>query len=284
MNFNLSVLGSTSQGNSTLFWDNKHSFLIDCGFSVKYIKQNLYDRYLDLAKLNGLILTHTHGDHYNDTVIKFLVNHKVKFYMHEDLHQALLKRSYAYKRARDRELVVITGDEPFNIGKFQISTFPVPHDSFGGCFGYNIVQKNDEKEFKVSYATDVAFTTELMVKKFRNSDVIIIESNHDIHMLQHSGRPQLLIDRIRRTGHISNEECGEFLVEVLDTSDKVPKKVILAHISQDCNTNYLAVETLKNTLKNKGFGNIVVEETFKDKPTDFYQRKLEEQIELPLAE
>lgn len=215
MDFNFSVLGSASSGNSSLVWDKTHSFLVDCGFPVKYIKTSLQDFYLNPTKLSGMILTHTHADHYSNTVFKFLINNNVRFYIHEDLVAPLLKRSYNFKKAFDNNLVTKITNDTFFIGDFKIKAFPVPHDSFGGCFGYNISKTIDEQEIKISYATDLAFTNEEIEDCFVDSNIIVVESNHDVDMLYNSGRPRELVDRIRKTGHLSNEECANFLVNVL---------------------------------------------------------------------
>jgi len=271
MDFKFSVLGSASSGNSSLVWDNTHSFLVDCGFPVKYIKGCLQDFYLNPTKLNGMLLTHTHADHYSNTVFKFLISHDIRFYIHEDLVGPLLKRSYDFKRAFDKNLVIKIGKDPFKIGEFKIEAFPVPHDSFGGCFGYNISKRKGDREFKITYATDLAFTTDEIENSFVDSDVIVIESNHDVEMLYNSGRPRELVDRIRKTGHLSNEECADFLVRVIKKSKVIPEKIILTHISQQCNTNDMALRVNKTALELNGFQDIEVIETFQRMPTDIIE-------------
>jgi phosphoribosyl 1,2-cyclic phosphodiesterase len=149
------------------------------------------------------------------------------------------------------------------IGSFGVEAFEVPHDSPGGCFGYVLTDGGS----RVTFATDVGFPQERLVEHFAGSGTIVIESNHDPDMLERSGRPEWLKRRIRERGHLSNDQCAELLTAVLRRTTVLPAAVILAHISQECNTNPLAMRTATDALARESAGGVTVVETFKDRPS-----------------
>ena len=102
---------------------------------------------------------------------------------------------------------------------------------------------------------------------FADSDAIVIESNHDPDMLEKSGRPEWLRRRIREIGHLSNEQSARFVLEVMKKSTRPPGTLVLAHISQQCNTNALAVACMEDSLACEGFAGISVVPTHKAKPS-----------------
>jgi phosphoribosyl 1,2-cyclic phosphodiesterase len=151
---------------------------------------------------------------------------------------------------------------------FGISAFEVPHDSEGGCYGFNIYRKSESGEKKITISTDMGYPGGGLVNKFVNSDAIIIESNHDPEMLENSNRPWFLKKRITEIGHLSNEQCAGFLVEIMKGSDFLPGSVLLYHISQQCNTNKLAEECTRRALDNNNFKTVKIVQTFKDSPSN----------------
>lgn len=74
---------------------------------------------------------------------------------------------------------------------------------------------------------------------------MILEANHDVELLKNGSYPYQLKQRILSTrGHLSNDGAGWFLNEM----DKLPQKVILAHLSEENNRPQLALDTVKNIL------------------------------------
>jgi phosphoribosyl 1,2-cyclic phosphodiesterase len=64
--------------------------------------------------------------------------------------------------------------------------------------------------------------------------LLVLEANHDTHMLEeHPHRPYPLKQRVGgRHGHLSNEAARDFLQSV---PDPLWKRVLLGHLSRDCN-------------------------------------------------
>jgi len=99
---------------------------------------------------------------------------------------------------------------------------------------------------KLGIATDLGQPTPLVINKLSACDAIVLESNHDYEMLMASNRPWPLKTRIAgRSGHLSNEQATELLQNVL--SERL-RMILLAHLSEECNTHHLAQHLMRQTL------------------------------------
>jgi phosphoribosyl 1,2-cyclic phosphodiesterase len=132
--------------------------------------------------------------------------------------------------------------------------------------GYDITGRTLFGRSRVTIATDVGFVQDHLTDAFRDADAMIIESNHDPAMLEGSGRPEWLKKRIRDIGHLSNQQCADLVVDIARSSSRPPRAVVLAHISQQCNTNDLAVSCTSRALEGSGFRGIPVLPTFASEP------------------
>ena len=262
---NIQNFGSSSSGNCTCIWDEHSLILIDCGFSARYINNCLRAINKDISYISAVFISHIHGDHVRDSSLNEFLRHKVPVYCHEDIYAPLLSK-YGHKLIKDHSKNILTFTrESIKAGSFFVSAFSVPHDSAGGCFGYNILRTVDGITKKISIATDAANTNSSMLKRFADSNVIILESNYDLDMLKNSGRPSMLIDRIINDGHLSNEQCAAFISEVLEKSDTLPNYIMLTHVSPQCNTNEIAVSCLKTKLIASDLPEVNIIGTFKDR-------------------
>ncbi|MGE5682611.1 MAG: MBL fold metallo-hydrolase [Bacillota bacterium] len=264
MKLKIRSLGSSSAGNCTLIWDSESAIMVDCGFSPNYIVPHLDLMSMNINFLSGVFITHTHADHVNKSMMRLLNKHKIPVYCHYNIKRDLASKFVTMGKGHNAGLLRSYEEEEIKLGNFTVKGFEVPHDSTGGCFGYNIYKKMKSGAVKkVTIATDMGYSHETLAEKFADSDVIVIESNHDLEMLANSGRPMLLQQRIREIGHLSNNECADFLVNILGRSQKLPEAVVLAHISQQCNTGRKAMESVSTTLKSSGYEGIKVLLTYK---------------------
>jgi phosphoribosyl 1,2-cyclic phosphodiesterase len=259
------VLASTSSGNCTVIWNDRISILVDCGVGVTYTSEVLATLGLSLSQLSAVFITHCHGDHVNRYTLKNIVDYRVPIYCHATVAK-VLKRIHPILHEKIGSLVAYTEGKNVCDG-LSFSPFSVPHDSDGGCFGYSFFMESSTATHKISIATDIGFTEPGLAVRFANSDIIIIESNHDVRMLTESPRPQWLKDRIVKTGHLSNDQCSDFMQEVLAASTNFPAAIVLAHISQECNTNSHAKTSMHTMLSIAKKQHIAIVETFKEKPS-----------------
>jgi len=85
----------------------------------------------------------------------------------------------------------------------------------------------------------------------RQVQTLVIETNHDEKLLQNdSHRPWPVKQRIQsRHGHLSNTAAANVIEELL--SGKI-ERVVLGHLSRDCNTPELACGTIQALLTKCG--------------------------------
>ena len=263
---NVCVLASTSAGNCTAIWnDSGTSILVDCGMGISYTEETLARLKLSLQNLSAVFITHCHGDHVNRSTLKRLIDHHVPVYCSVKAAKAL-KKTHPFLSDKDCSFIAFSKDRGDCTG-FSYRSFSVPHDSKGGCVGYSFILHHGAGSNKISIATDIGFAEPGHVGHFADSDIIIIESNHDVTMLKDSKRPQWLKDRIVKTGHLSNDQSADFIFEVLAASQTPPSAIVLAHISQECNTNAHAKTRMHEMIRLANKMNIDVVETFKEKPS-----------------
>jgi phosphoribosyl 1,2-cyclic phosphodiesterase len=221
---------------------------------------------MSIADLDAVFVTHVHGDHVNQSTVLKLYREHIPIYCPIEIEPHLKKKyHYAATAARHGLLRPIATSE-VTLDHLCIRSFKVPHDSDGGCFGYSILHDDEGVTKKVSISTDLANATQSAVEQMANSDVIVIESNYDVKMLEASARPAWLKRRIQQDGHLSNDQCAESLLQIIDKSDTLPSSVALAHVSRECNTNKLAHDCTKAVLDLKGIGSIKIFETHPDQP------------------
>lgn len=242
--------------------------MIDCGFNPKYILGNLELLDMDLSFISGVVITHTHGDHVNRTMMREFNKAGIPVYCHYNIRRDLVQKFVSMGRGHTPGLLKVFNDEELQIGNFRVKAFEVPHDSTGGCFGYNIVKLLGSEEKKITVATDIGYFHDEIISRFLDSDIIMVESNHDLDMLENSGRPEYLKQRIRQIGHLSNPQCAELLDRVIKGSSRLPEAVILAHISQQCNLPHLALESAEEVLSMNGLMGTKVYLTYRSRANE----------------
>ena len=260
------VLGSSSAGNATLVWSSETAVLVDCGFTPGYITLQLRKLGMSISDLDAVFITHVHGDHINNGTVGKLVRERVPIYCPPEIEKHLQKKYYSAAMASRHGFLNPIDKSEVALNQICVRSFVVPHDSDGGCFGYSVFYEAGGRTKKVSVSTDMAHPTPSIVDHMANSDVIVIESNYDVQMLEASARPIWLKRRIRVDGHLSNDQCGESLIQIIERSKTPPKDIALAHVSQECNTNQIALECTNAALERQGVRGISVSETHPYKP------------------
>ncbi len=122
-------------------------------------------------------------------------------------------------------------------------TLKLSHDT-SSCYGFIFAHQKRS----LAYITDTGFLPLPYIELLKKVDHLIIESNHDIVMLNESDRTWALKQRILSVrGHMSNYICAQIINTVVQ--EKRLKTVILAHLSEECNTEELAVDTVLAAIK-----------------------------------
>ncbi len=243
------VLGSGSTGNAVLIATEKTKILVDAGLSAKQIMLRLAAVGENCANLDGILITHEHGDHANGLRV-LLRSVKCPVFMSEETEYAYINnpktKSNESQKRRDvikNKTVKIRSSRDFRIGDIDFEPFSVPHDAADN-FGF--AAKN--AGVKIATIMDFGCFTTLIKQKLKNCDGIIIESNHSRDMLKtcpiYSWELKQRI--LSNTGHLSNEDLSDWLTEDFDGA---AKHIVLAHLSQQANEPHLARLTAQTALQ-----------------------------------
>ena len=139
-------------------------------------------------------------------------------------------------------LQTISTDVSFSIGDLSIESFSISHDAADP-----VSYAFHEGSTKLGMVTDLGYYDDAIVGHLKESDLLYIEANHDIHMLQAGPYPYYLKRRILGDrGHLCNEKAAELVTELLNDS---LKQVILGHLSKENNYPDLALATVENEIR-----------------------------------
>jgi phosphoribosyl 1,2-cyclic phosphodiesterase len=244
------VLASGSSGNCIYVAGGGTRLLVDAGVSFKTIQAGLKALDVDPATLTAALFSHDHDDHCRGVGVLWR-RLALPLYANEGtaqgIERALHDASFAWR-------IFETGS-PFTIGALTIEPFSVPHDA-ADTVGFVI----DDGQARLGIATDFGMATALIRRKLADCDALVLESNHDVEMLRQSGRPWSLIQRISgRQGHLCNEDAAELLASVIGPRLKT---VLLAHMSEKCNSPRKAERLMRETLRRAARDDVRVELTY----------------------
>ena len=236
------VIASGSKGNSTLIRTDKIKLLIDIGVNYQYLATELEKINMNPKDLTAILITHTHNDHIKG-LSSLIKKTNIKVYILEEMKEEILKKIPS-------ENVLIYKNK-LELEDLKISLISISHDVIGTGF---IIEHNDDS---LVYITDTGYINKKYLSMMKNKNTYIIESNHDEQMLMEGPYPYILKQRvIGDKGHLSNNTTAKHLLEII--GDKT-KNIILAHISENNNTEELALNTTKNLLEENGiYKNIII--------------------------
>lgn len=260
------VLASGSTGNGTIINNGDKMVLVDAGLSAKKMEELMKERGVFGHQLDALFVTHEHSDHIKG-LGAFARKHELPIYANEATWGAMER--HVGKIDADKRIVIETGDT-LSFGSLQIQSFPISHDA-AEPVGYTFVDQG----VKLSLATDLGYMSDKVKQAIIDSDVLVLESNHDTEMLRMGRYPWNTKRRILSdVGHLSNVAAGEALCELL--TDRT-KRVYLAHLSLDHNLMDLAMLTVNNILEDNGIffkkEDFPLRHTYHDKPTEWDEVK-----------
>lgn len=246
------VLGSGSTGNAVLISSGTTNVLVDAGMSSREIVKRLAEVGVSADKLDGIMVTHEHGDHIGGLrVLMGAVNCPVyisritedAFYDTKAGGQNGDSESSKRRSALKDRTEEIESTREFRIGDIDFEPFSVPHDAVDN-FGF--IAKKDG--VKVATLMDFGHISTLIKEKLTGCDAIVVESNHSRDMLRAcSVYTWDLKQRIMsNTGHLSNEDLSDWLTNDFDGR---ARHIVLAHLSQRANEPNLARITAEIALQ-----------------------------------
>lgn len=237
--FTLTMLGSGSAGNAALVATDHCRILIDGGLSARQIVVRLALCGIEPHQLDGVLLTHEHGDHVCGLEVLCRKFH-IPIYCNALTAEAL--RYNCDSLARHRNWRIFRTGADFAICDINVQTFPVPHDAVEPVgYAFHVGKSG------LGFITDLGYPTKMLVERLRQVHTLVIETNHDEKLLQADAhRPWPVKQRIMsRHGHLSNVAAANVIEQLLP--GKIAR-VVLGHLSRDCNTAELASGTVRAQL------------------------------------
>jgi len=255
----LRVFGSGSKGNALAVRSGGTLLLLDCGFSCRELEKRMTACGVCPADVTAVLFTHDHDDHCKGIATFHKRHPLVPLYANGNTADAIATLT----GVEDGWRIFETG-EPFAIGDISVSAFSIPHDA-ADTVGY--LFSDDASSLFV--ATDMGVPTLPVKYALAQATCAVLESNHDPTLLACSDRPVSLKQRISgRCGHLSNQDAADLVREVAPQNLKT---LLLAHLSRPCNAPHLALESMREALKDIEREDIALAALDQDEPSDLYE-------------
>lgn len=224
------VLASGSKGNSTYLDSGEVKILIDAGLSGIELQRRLSTIDVELSDIDAILVTHEHNDHISGVGV-LSRRAQIPVYANPETFSASAGKVGKLFSCNEFE----TG-RTFHIRNLEIHPFAISHDAINPV-GFRI--SNSKTSF--GYCTDTGKISRLIHHRLSSCQALVLESNHDVEMLQKGSYPPYLKQRIRSNqGHLDNKAASSFLQELLH--EKLDH-VVLAHLSEENNDPEIAYQT-----------------------------------------
>jgi len=238
-------LASGSSGNITLLETSRTRLVVDAGLGKRETLARLAAIEQEIDHLDGILITHEHNDHCGG-LPQMLGLWKAPLYVTEPTMEALHQALPDTLGKRLRGVETIHAGERFCVGDIEIHAFRIPHDA-ADPIGFTFRVDG----LKMSLVTDLGYLPELVKVHLRDSDCLMMESNHDLDMLKVGPYPWVVKQRVlSRTGHLSNHAVSEYLADP-DGFDGRARYLVMAHVSAENNNPDLARLSAEEALERR---------------------------------
>jgi phosphoribosyl 1,2-cyclic phosphodiesterase len=262
----VTILGSGSSGNCTLLETDQTRLLVDAGLGKKETLRRLAAVGRDVDRLDGIVISHEHTDHIG-SLAQVLGQWRATVYLNEATHTEVMRILPETSHKRLDRVEHIRAGQRFLVGDIEVSPFSIPHDAIDPL-GFTFRANGT----KVAIVTDLGYLPELVKVHLRDSDCLMLESNHDLEMLKVGPYPWHIKQRVMsRTGHLSNHTVSEFLADA-EAFDAHARYVVLAHLSENNNNPDVARISAEEALGRRTgaaafFGELIVASQTSPLPT-----------------
>lgn len=255
-------LSSGSSGNCQYIETENMKILIDAGFSGKRTEELLASIDVCPSTLDGIFITHEHIDHIKGAGV-LSRRYDLPLYANEGTWSGMESK---IGKMKEENIKIFTTEKLLEMKDLTINPINIFHDALEPV-GYVLYYKNK----KISVVTDTGTVDNNIMEKIKNSNLYLIESNHDANMLRDGDYPWYLKKRIASTkGHLSNDDAAKILSETILGKEEI---VLLGHLSKDNNKPELAYNTIKSKLNDGGINinkDMILDMTYRDKISKVY--------------
>jgi phosphoribosyl 1,2-cyclic phosphodiesterase len=250
----LTILGSGSAGNCAYLETDEVRILIDAGFTLRQIRQRLATIGRAPENLTAVLVTHEHNDHVQG-LAGLTQKLRIPVYCNRPTQDALERQLQSKFLCR----LFTTGDS-FELGDLLVQSFAVPHDAHDPV-GFLL----QTSVGNIGILTDLGHATRLVIERVRRANVLLLETNHDVKLLQDCPhRPWSLKQRIlSRHGHLSNDAAAEAAEQIVSAE---LRHLYLGHLSRECNRPDLAFDAINSRLQKIGASHVRLEMTHQKVP------------------
>jgi len=223
--------------------------LVDAGISRRETTARLAAIGEDIDHLDGILVSHEHTDHVSSLWTISRRREKrppVPVYVTEATFSTIEKPAY------QPAVEMFCAGTKVVIGDIEIETYTTPHDAIdpiGFCF--------HAQGLKAGLVTDLGYMPDSIRFHLRETDFLLLESNHDLEMLKVGPYPWQVKQRVMgRKGHLSNDVASDFIRQDLSASTRT---IVLGHLSEQNNHPELARLAAAQAIEGRGIGvNLVV--------------------------
>ncbi len=229
-------LFSGSKGNSMYVGTSENGVLIDVGMSAKQTTLALERIGVDPQSIRAIFITHEHSDHVKGLRV-FASKYNINVYSSKGTLASLDDSGVLNGKFFASEIT--SGVE---VDGIQVVPFRTPHDSRESV-GYVVTLPDGRK---AAVVTDLGVITDDIMRVISGCDLVLIESNHDVKMLENGDYPYYLKRRIlSKNGHLSNDSCAQAVTTLLKNGTT---RFFLGHLSRENNIPELAYQNTYSAL------------------------------------
>jgi phosphoribosyl 1,2-cyclic phosphodiesterase len=235
------VLGSGSRGNATVIDNGTTRVLVDAGFSSRELKHRFAVAGIPPESVEAVIVTHEHGDHASGAAV---AARRWKW--------AMYATPGTIRGMPELDAVDVRPFEAgtsMTVGTMSVLTVRTSHDATDPVA---VVATDVSSGTRAAVVLDLGRITPQLRDAIRDVELLVLESNYDDAMLNGGPYPVSVQRRIASaTGHLSNRQAAA-LAHACAHSEM--QHLVLAHVSEQCNTPDHALASVCTALARSRFG------------------------------
>jgi phosphoribosyl 1,2-cyclic phosphodiesterase len=233
---------SSSSGNCLALWTGSSSILIDCGVrTLRDCRALLQAHQASHGRVDGVLVTHVHGDHCTLDALRVLGEAGIPVYA----HRRVVPQLHARHGAPSSALATIRAfGDTFSIGEFEAAAIELPHAPGVPTYGFVLRTGEGAERRSVVIATDFNDAAALL-PHLAGASFVFIEANHDLDLLRRRFNRNSLF-------HLNNGATARALCQAVLNGGCAPATVVLGHLSDERNLDELALSEVHEAFRREG--------------------------------